>query len=239
MQLLRARSSQPPTPAAAAAAAAVARAGLQSLRRQLSGRPRPAADELLCGLLAASPDWQLLHGVWEAQASARDTPTSLELQSCCAALLRYTPSARAAVSQRAALTGGLDALALSLLRRRLRQLYFALSSGSRPRANGALSLLAALAGRGGQVLRELVAAFDFGHSALPKLARPPRAAAADGGGGAAAAAADEPAAAAAAVAAAAGGAEVPAHWESWHSPALSRRPSRALFLEWGERLQLH
>jgi hypothetical protein len=30
--------------------------------------------------------------------------------------------------------------------------------------------------------------------------------------------------------------QVPAHWEAWNSPAVGRRPSRAVFVEWGEWL---
>jgi hypothetical protein len=32
--------------------------------------------------------------------------------------------------------------------------------------------------------------------------------------------------------------QVPAHWEAWNSPALGKRPSRAVFVEWGECLLL-
>lgn len=137
---------------------------------------------------------------------------------------------------------------------RLRALYFHLSSGNRSRSNAALALLAVLAGRGGTVLRELVAAFDFSHSSLPKLARPPKhalqtegaattpaaaAAAADGRsahgqqqGGVVAAAA--PAAPAAAGVSSGRQQQQPLHWAGWHSPQMGRRPSRALFVEWGE-----
>ena len=84
------------------------------------------------------------------------------------------------------LAAGAAALAAALLQRRLKALYFALSSDVRGKANAALELLAAAAaacgggaaggaaGGGAPSLRELVRAFDWSLSALPGLARPPR-----------------------------------------------------------------
>ena len=124
-----------------------------------------------------------------------------------------------------------DQLAASLLSRRLKAVYFHLSSSNRARSNAAFALLTAISNRGGSILRELLASFDTSLAVLPKLARPPKAAAA-----AAAAAGEEgagDATAAAAVAAAAAG-EQPGHWLSWNSPQMSKRPSRAMFVGWGE-----
>jgi len=74
----------------------------------------------------------------------------------------------------AALAAKQDELARHVISRRLKSLYFHLSSGSRPRAAGALALLCALCSRGGASTRDLVHSFDFSLSALPKLARPAR-----------------------------------------------------------------
>lgn len=91
---------------------------------------------------------------------------------------------------RAALAAGAAGLAGSVLHRRLKALYFCLSSDMRGKCNAALALLAAVAGAltaGGGAgapagaaaapaasLRDLVRAFDWSLSALPGLARPPR-----------------------------------------------------------------
>lgn len=56
----------------------------------------------------------------------------------------------------------------------LQTLYFYLGSDSRSKANAALSLLAAIAKHSTQAARDLVQAFDFTLSALPKLCRLPR-----------------------------------------------------------------
>lgn len=93
---------------------------------------------------------------------------------------------------RRVLAAGAATLASAILQRRLKALYFALSSDVRGKANAALALLAATAGAcaGGAAggsgaaagtgaaaapsLRELVRAFDWSLSALPGLAKPPR-----------------------------------------------------------------
>jgi hypothetical protein len=107
---------------------------------------------------------------------------------------------------------------------RLKALYFHLSSGNRARSNAALALLAALAARGGSVLSELLAAFDFSHAALPKLARPPKHDQQQ----------QQPGGAAPDGSSADGEQQQPLHWQAWNSPQMGRRPSRALFVEWGE-----
>lgn len=219
-------------------------AALKDFRRLLR-RPQAAA-RLLSAYLAASPGWQELHALWDAQPAAKAPAAALELLQLLHDLLRFEPPAEAeaameddgggeeqdgddegeggaaAAAARAAATirAAQDALARSLLQRRLKALYFNLSSDARARVNATLLLLAAAAARGGQVARELVAAFDWTLSALPRLARPPRAATAaaaaggaDGSGGAAAAT---------------------AHWATWGAASIGARPSRALFVEFGE-----
>lgn len=93
---------------------------------------------------------------------------------------------------RRVLAAGAATLSSAILQRRLKALYFALSSDVRGKANAALALLAATAGAcaGGAAggsgaagagatvaapsLRDLVRAFDWSLSALPGLAQPPR-----------------------------------------------------------------
>jgi hypothetical protein len=92
--------------------------GLQALRRQLS-RSRPAADTVLVDFFAASvPCCTQLHGVWEAQVSAKDLSTALELLAASTALLRYWPSASCAPASARAIAQGQDAYASSLIKRR-------------------------------------------------------------------------------------------------------------------------
>lgn len=154
------------------------------------------------------------------QVSAKDLLVALELCSLCTTLLRYRPSPSFSSSLAQQIQQAQDALASSLVQRRLKAIYFHLSSSNKARSNAALGLLTAVSNRGGSVLRELLSAFDFSLAVLPKLARPPKAAAAaddtDGG---------RPAAAA--------GAQL-GHWATWNSPQMSKRPSRAMFIGWGE-----
>lgn len=65
-------------------------------------------------------------------------------------------------------------LAEGILTRRLKGIYYSLSSGARTRSSAALHLLAALASLGPTLTGELVRSFDFSHSALPTLARHPK-----------------------------------------------------------------
>jgi hypothetical protein len=204
-----------------------------AFRRQLC-RPRPAADAFLSAYLSASPTCQEFHAVYESQVSAKDLKVTLELLAASAALLQYQPSSSCPAEQKQLVQEAQDAFAAAIIQRRLKSLYFHLSSGNRLRSNAALKLLAAVAGRGSSVLRALVSSFDLSHSALPKLARPPRqqaVAAAEAGSDLIAA--DAAAAAAVNAAAASSDASTP-YWASWSSSAVGRRPSRALFVEWGE-----
>lgn len=76
--------------------------------------------------------------------------------------------------QQGGLAAAAAALAQGVLSRRLKALYFSLSSEVRGKANAALRLLAALAGQGAEATRELARLFDFSLAALPTLARLPR-----------------------------------------------------------------
>jgi hypothetical protein len=208
------------------ASADVTAAGLQGLRRELL-RSRPAADQLLADFFTTSPSCHELHAIWEVQVSAKDLIVALELCSLCTTILRYRPSPSCSSTLRQQILHAQDHLASSLIQRRLKAVYFHLSSSNRPRSNAALALLTAISNRGGSVLRELVSAFDFSLAVLPKLARPPKtAAAATADGGSIDGTSD-------AVTAAEGGVQ-PGHWLTWNSPQLSKRPSRAMFVGWGE-----
>jgi hypothetical protein len=152
---------------------------------------------------------------------------SLELCSLCTTLLRYRPSPSCSSSQAQQIQTAQDAFASSLVQRRLKAVYFHLSSSNRARSNAALALLTAVSNRGGSVLRELLSHFDFTLAVLPKLARPPRAAVA-------AAAADNGTDGSPTKTAAAAAGEQPGHWATWNSPQMSKRPSRAMFIGWGK-----
>lgn len=200
--------------------------GLQGLRRELL-RSRPAADFLLADFFATSPNCQELHAIWEVQVSAKDLIVALELCSLCTTILRYRPSPSCSSTLKQQIQHAQDQLASSLIQRRLKAVYFHLTSSNRARSNAALALLTAVSNRGGSVLRELLSSFDFSLAVLPKLARPPKAAAAESG------ITDGTSAASAATAAAGGGVQ-PGHWLTWNSPQMSKRPSRAMFVGWGE-----
>jgi hypothetical protein len=104
------------------------------------------------------------------------------------------------------------ALAQGLLSRRMKALYFNLSSEVRGKANAALCLLGALAGQGPDTARELARLFDFSLAALPNLARLPR----QGKGDAAAAE---------------GEANLQARlWQQWRGGDALKRPTRAAFV---------
>lgn len=56
--------------------------------------------------------------------------------------------------------------------KRLKSIYRHLAASDRAGANAALHILAAVAGRGATSARSLLAAFDWEHKVLAKLARP-------------------------------------------------------------------
>ncbi|CAL8471989.1 g11531 [Coccomyxa elongata] len=97
----------------------------------------------------------------------------------------------------------LSQLALNIIRRRLKALYFYLGSDVRAKANAALYLLAAIARHSTQAARDLAQAFDFTLSALTRLEK-------KGVG------ADE---------------ARRRLWRFWRSSDVQKRPSAALFVE--------
>ena len=116
-------------------------------------------------------------------ADALATATTVEPAAAAAA----AAPPEASHSDLQVLAAGAATLAGAILHRRLKALYFCLSSDMRGKANAALALLSATAvalgsgdgsGSGGSSsggsLRALVRAFDWSLSALPGLARPPR-----------------------------------------------------------------
>jgi hypothetical protein len=154
---LRPASARPPPPP-----------GLRAFRRLLR-RPAPAAA-LLRAYLAASPGWQELHAVWDAQQGAKSPAVALELLQLLHDLLRFEPptpdapesddepESEATAARRGgggagdedgrageegeerageggggarAISDALDGLARAILQRRLKAIYFNLSSGAR------------------------------------------------------------------------------------------------------------
>ncbi len=85
-------------------------------------------------------------------------------------------------------------------------------TGNRGKINATLQLLSAIASRGPQCTRDLVSAFDFTLSSLPKLSRPSNTDKARDGG--------------------AGGLQQLQRY--WRARAVAARPTRALFVEFGE-----
>lgn len=111
------------------------------------------------------------------------------------------------------------ALAQGILSRRLKALYFNLSSEIRGKANAALTLLAALASLGAETTRELARLFDFSLAALPALARLPRQRKSD------------------AASAEGGTAGLQARlWQQWHAGDALKRPTRAAFVAFAAAL---
>ncbi|PRW57763.1 Nucleolar pre-ribosomal-associated 1,N-terminal [Chlorella sorokiniana] len=170
-------------------------AGLNKFRAALRGDGGPA---FLARYLRQSPEWQELQNVWDAQLTIQHYHVTVTLLLALADALGMAAAAASGrqpagdEEDRRVLAAGAATLSSSILQRRLKALYFALSSDVRGKANAALALLAATAGAcaGGAAggsgaagtagtaaapsLRELVRAFDWSLSALPGLARPPR-----------------------------------------------------------------
>ena len=97
-------------------------------------------------------------------------------------------------------------------------MYHALGSDTRSSVSSALELLTALAQLGPGTARELAAALDFSLPALSSIARPPRVVKSGG--------AEEGAAAVPT--------RGPGYWKEWTAESLSSRPTRALFVNFGE-----
>ncbi len=170
------------------------RAGLKNLRRGLA---RKAGADLLRGLVAASPDFKELWGIWDVQITLQQQPIIVELLGAMMDLVRTRRSTQEASAQHttehledSTSTGPtelasdtevhqcLDELAYKLLKQKMKAVYFHLTSDSRARINAALFLLAAVCSRGQALTRQLLASFDTQLSSLPKIARPPRSASA-------------------------------------------------------------
>ncbi|KAL4434021.1 hypothetical protein ABPG75_000462 [Micractinium tetrahymenae] len=202
--------------------------GLNLFRKGLRGQDGPA---FLARYLRQSPDWQELQSVWDTQLTVQHYHVTVTLLLALADALRTATHAATDSSldaaARAALAGGAAGLAGAVLHRRLKALYFCLSSDMRGKSNAALALLAAVAAAlaasdGGALpaaaagaaaapaasLRDLVRAFDWSLSALPGLSRPPREKKGEG-------AADLRR----------------RYWQQWALGDPLKRPTRALFSE--------
>ena len=138
---------------------------LNSFRQGL--RQSPA---YLKEVLSLSPSLQELHQIWDTQLNVRDHGISVTLLLLLADILSLSAQNEGVVSPETGHT-----LAMSLLDRRLKPMYFMLSSDSKGRSNAALILLTALAKFSEEAATQLSQTFDFSLSALPKLARPPKA----------------------------------------------------------------
>ncbi len=105
-------------------------AGLQTFRQYLHG---PAASHALDSYLAVSPQSAELQALWDAQLSAKHADVLLELLGLVSDLLAFRPSSDLGAKQEAGtvqhIVTALDALAGSVLQRRLKSLYFNLTSG--------------------------------------------------------------------------------------------------------------
>eukprot|EP00887_Chlorella_sp_A99_P003671 scaffold7.g3671.t1 len=231
--------------------------GLNQFRRALragggDGGGRAGAMRFLLAYLRHSPAWEELHGIWDAQLTLQHYQITITLLLALADCLELAgeAAALAAAGGEGAAPGEADGegerlpsaeaaqlaaaggtLAASILHRRLKAIYFLLSSEARGKATAAQLLLAALAGApaatggasgsgagdargapaaaagGASACAELVRTFDWGLSALPALAKLPRPQK------------GETAAVAQARA-----------WAAWRSADALKRPTRAAFV---------
>ena len=128
-------------------------AALQAFRKQL--RSSSSAVTFLISYVAASPQWQELQAIWETQLSLKDLKVTVELLALLADILSLqqppqgdtaaAPAAGHAAAGDAEAAAGtssgswqqlslsVDDLATSIINRRLKALYFNLSSGRRLR----------------------------------------------------------------------------------------------------------
>ena len=146
-------------------------AGGSARRWQRRGRPLRACPSQSACLAPLSP-LSYAHQVQNYHVTLTLLLVLSEaLGAAAAAAKRQPPLDPAALS---ALQAGAAALADAVLSRRMKALYFSLSSDARGRVAAALALLAAVANLSAAHARELSRVFDFSLAALPGIARPPR-----------------------------------------------------------------
>ena len=153
--------------------------GLDALRAAVAASPAGALNELLVRSPALAAMWR----AWDTLAEDAKHRGSVAGLCAAATVLRYDPRADARAGgavlagEAEALAAQLDAVAMTLARRRLAACHAALASTSRLRQGAALALLAAAAAGRPAVARELVRAggLDFGIVTWPRLAYHPRA----------------------------------------------------------------
>ncbi|CAG9464979.1 unnamed protein product [Pedinophyceae sp. YPF-701] len=152
--------------------------GLHELRGSLTGRDAgQTAQELL--LRPGTDGFPELWAVWDVRrAGALTHDIQIAALGVAIALLRCHASLQ---PHRKALREATDGIATQVLERRLKQVYYHLTSGSRSRAAGALALLSAIAARSRGLSLALLSSFDWTLSSLSKLARPPKRQAQRGG----------------------------------------------------------
>ncbi|RMZ57642.1 hypothetical protein APUTEX25_001842 [Auxenochlorella protothecoides] len=128
------------------------------------GRTHPLLDTLAQVRDTSSsvrPLERLLEGTREAQ-------TSILLFSITASVLRASGSSHKQYAESA------KDLALTLMKHRMKLVYFHLSSGDSRKIRAALALLTSVASLSPGIVEELVRVFDFSLSSLPGIARPSR-----------------------------------------------------------------
>ncbi|KAL6784124.1 hypothetical protein ACKKBG_A04885 [Auxenochlorella protothecoides x Auxenochlorella symbiontica] len=139
------------------------------LERLLEGVSEPAqADGLLQGLAGQHHAWSPLLRLWDQQFLTREAQTSILLFSITASVLRASGSSHKQYAESA------KELALTLMKHRMKLVYFHLSSGDSRKIRAALSLLTSVASLSPGIVEELVRVFDFSLSSLPGIARPSR-----------------------------------------------------------------
>jgi len=134
---------------------------LNAFRRSLAASP-----SFLNEFLARST-FDVFQHIWDAQISHKDHGVTVTLLLCIADILTTSSSHQSPCIKTAA-----DYLATTTLSRRLKPLYFLLSSESKGRINAALTLLAALVSFSPSTAADIIRTFDFTLSALPSIARP-------------------------------------------------------------------
>ncbi|GAB4818251.1 hypothetical protein N2152v2_005297 [Parachlorella kessleri] len=155
--------------------------GLNQLRRALESGANLA---FLHQYTSHAGGFDDLQAVWDAQLTVQNYNVTVTLLLALADVLRVVASARNQQQPQQETDGSIGlthelrnataALVQAILSRRLKAIYFNLSSEMRGKANAALTLLAAVATQGPETTRELARAFDFSLAALPNLARLPR-----------------------------------------------------------------
>mmetsp|Transcript_13550 Transcript_13550/g.38555 ORF Transcript_13550/g.38555 Transcript_13550/m.38555 type:complete len:631 (-) Transcript_13550:2704-4596(-) len=148
--------------------------GLTALRALFCGPRGDGAAAVLRDFLATSPDAAQLQAAWDKQLSVQNHTVTVLLLQTFSDMLSCSCS-KLEQPQADDVNASLDALAAAILSRRLKALYFHLTSENIQRATAALELLASICKRSSDLAHRTISMFDWSLSSLPRLARPPRA----------------------------------------------------------------